>query len=132
MHFTARPMPIENQRIRHIFQVVVTEYTKHTTGIWFWRRDYPSLKVRFGDKDFTRFRKILEDETSNGEGYYIRPTNNREFEVGFSSLGERDSFAVGEEVEILFSTAGAIQQFFTRAQPFRWDGIQKKQVAIAT
>ena len=125
-----RPMPIENHRRRHTFRAVVVEYTSHVTGMWWWKQSHPSLKVRFIDEDFAKFREILERETYAHDGHRMLPPE-QEVEVGYHSLDERNTFIIGEEVEVLFSTAGAIDQFFTRAQPFRWDGLQKKQKTVA-
>jgi len=125
-----RPIPIESHRRRHTFRAVVVGYTSHTTGMWWWKQNHSSLKVRFTDEDFAKFREILERETSDGEGHYMRPPE-QEVEVGYHSIDERNAFAIDEEVEVLFSTAGAINQFFTGAQPFRWDGLQKKQQSVA-
>ncbi len=126
-----RPTPIESHRRRHTFRATVVSHTSHTTGMWWWKQTFPSLKVRFIDEDFAKFREILERETSDGEGHHMRPPLEQEVEVGYHSVDERNTFAIGEEVEVLFSTAGAIDQFFTRAQPFRWDGLQKKQQPVA-
>ena len=121
-------MPIESHRRRHTLRAVVVEYTTHTSGMWWWKEEHPSLKVRFVDEDFTRLRDILERETSDGGGYPPRPL--REVEVGYDSIEERNAFAIGEEVEVMFSTAGPLDQFFTAALPHRWDGLRKKQQPV--
>ena len=125
-----RPMPNDRHRNHHTFHAVVVGYASHTTGMWWWKQDYTSLKVRFTDKDFAKFGEILERETRNEFGQYVQ-TPRQEVEVRYHSIAERNKFAIGEEVEVLFSTAGAIDQFFTRAQPFRWDGLRKKLQPVA-
>lgn len=119
-----RPMPIESHRRRHILRAVVIEHTTRTTSMWWWKQQHPSLKVRFVDEDFSQLRDILERENRNERGGHLRPL--REVEVGYDSTDERNAFAVGEEVEVMFSTAGTLDRFFTGAQPHRWDGLRKK------
>lgn len=121
-------MPIESNRRRHTLRAVVIEHTMHTSGMWWWKEEYPSLKVQFNDENFSQLRDILERETSDGGGYPPRPL--REVEVGYNSIEERNAFAIGEEVEVMFSTAGPLDRFFTGAPIHRWDGLRKKQQPV--
>lgn len=125
-----RLQPMESQRCRHTFRAIVVKHTSHTTGQWWWKRNHPSVTVRFIDEDFAKFPEILRRETSDADGHFMSPPLQQEVDVGFPSEDKRDAFKIGEEVEVMFSTASALPQFFTGAQPFRWDGLKKKTQAV--
>lgn len=103
---------------------MIIEHTTHTSGWWLWRQSNPSVKVRIANHDFPRFDEILQRETVNPDGGCVQPKTD-EYEVGFKTVRERNEYPIGAEVELLFSTAGCADQFFTGARPFRWDGMKK-------
>jgi hypothetical protein len=127
MPATGRLVPNENQRRKHVFRATVVAHVFHTMGRWWWKKTFPSIKVRIESEDYARLCQVLRDECTDENGHYPTP-QNQEVEIGFTE-GERDQFAVGEDVEILFSTAGMLLQFFMGVEPFRWDGLRKKQQA---
>ena len=92
--------------------------------MWWWKEDHPSLKVRLTDEEFVRFKEILRQGSGDPDTHHT-PHLEQEVEVGFRTTTERDMFAIGERVAVLFSTACAIDQFFSGAPPFRWDGLEK-------
>ncbi len=119
-----RIIPSDKTRRRYIFGAIVIEHTTHTTGMWWWKEDHPSLKVRLTDEEFVRFKEILRQGSGDPDTHHT-PHLEQEVEVGFRTTTERDMFAIGERVAVLFSTACAIDQFFSGAPPFRWDGLEK-------
>ncbi|MFH1170228.1 MAG: hypothetical protein V1704_01570 [Candidatus Vogelbacteria bacterium] len=88
-----------------------------------WRQSNPSIKVKIENEDFCRLDDILQQE-SEGSIQLVKD----EYEVGFKTVRGRNEYPVNTEVELLFSTASALDQFFTGARPFRWDGMKKKEV----
>jgi hypothetical protein len=122
----ARLMPIERHRRRHTLRAKVIAHTAHTTGMWFWKQTYPCLKVRFSEGEHDKFWEILE-QTRDADGR-CPGSPPQEVEVGMTSFEDHDQYQIGEEVEVLFSTSNGIDNFFTGAEMFRWDGIQKLQV----
>jgi hypothetical protein len=125
-----RLIPVESRRTRHTLRARVIAHTIRKTGWWVFKKTYPSIKIQFTPDEYAKFCHILE-HTRDFEG---RTFSNPpiEFEVGMTSVEERDQYLRGEEVEVLFSTSNAIDGFFTGAELFRWDGIQKINSSSAT
>lgn len=121
-----RLTPNERDRRRHTIRAVVMEHTNHSSGWWLWKQSNPSIKVKIPNEDFCRIDDILRQE-SEGNAKLTKD----EYEIGFKTVRERNEYPVNTEVELQLSTANPLDQFFTGAQPIRWDGIKKKEVSCA-
>lgn len=114
-----RPRPVESRRQRHTITAVVVGHVDHTLGMWWWKQIIPSLKVRFEDAGHQQLLDLAESIS----GYYIPVPQT--VEVGYETMAKRDAFVIGEAVMVKFSTSNQVDAFFTGAQLFRWDGLEK-------
>lgn len=114
-----RLVPNENSRQKHSILGTVVEHVNRTTGWWFRKTTVPGIKVRFSAAEHRRYASILQeaDELALYPPDYV--------EVGFPTSAERDEFIIGETVDVQFSTSTPLEKFFTGAQPFQWENIQK-------
>ena len=75
--------------------------------------------MNFPEAEYHRFIRIITDL----DPLIMIPSNL--VEIGFLDVTERDRHRIGEVVDVEFSTTGPIDEFFTGAQLFRWDGVKK-------
>lgn len=120
---TFRVYPNEARRQRHSIRGLVVAHATKVTGWWLWKKSTPTVEVRFPEAEYNRYGRIIR-ETNPLEPY---PRNR--VEVGFATIAERDEYRVGEIVDVQFSTAGPMEEFFTGAETFRWDGLRKAYAA---
>jgi hypothetical protein len=122
-----RPIPNERNRQKHSLRGLVVEHVNHTTGRWLWKKTFPSIKVSFPEAEYQRFGHIV----SNIDPLASVPPNR--IEIGYSNIAERDQYRVGEVVDVEFSTSNPIDEFFTGARLFRWEGVKKAyEVSVAS
>jgi len=112
-------LPIESRREKHVFRGLVTEHVDHTTGRWFWKKRFPSIKVQFPEAEHRRLMQVCESTT------YSTPNPPNFVEIGFKKAEDRAEYPVGTVVEVTLSTSNQIDEFFTGADLFRWDGVKK-------
>jgi hypothetical protein len=121
-----RFVPNNRNRQKHVLVGLVVDHVDHSTGRWLWKKTWPALKVAFPSKDYQRLIQIVECIN------HLAPTPTDHVEIGFKSITERDKLPIGTVVEVTLSTSNQIDSFFTGAELFRWEGVEKayaKQVA---
>lgn len=114
-----RMLPVESRREKHVFRGLVTEHVDHTTGRWFWKKSFPSIKVQFPEAEHRRLIQVCESTT------YSAPNPPNFVEIGFKKAEERAEYPIGTVVEVTLSTSNQIDEFFTGSDLFRWDGVKK-------
>ena len=114
-------------RKNHTLPVTVIEHGTGTTGIWFWKQEYYTVKVKLTPHCLNELRKIVQQEC--GESMDAPPSSLQEMEIRYHSLDERNKFNINDKAEMLFSTARPILQHFYRMSPFQWDGLRKNALA---
>ena len=111
--------PNGTQRVTHTIHGEVIKHTTQVTGVWFWKKQVPAVVVALRDEDRIRLRDIC---CAIG-----MPSPQKDLTVTFKDEAERDTFSVGDNVVLKFSTLCQFTQCFYRVPAFQWEGFEKEE-----